>query len=195
MLAVPEPLGMSVEDAVRSALAQRPDVQAAVAAARETDRRRAAESRGLLPDVGLSGGYKGTSGYSAATFGVILTPPVLNSNGGARERATGEWLLADAERRALEIRAAGEVRAAYDAVRAMDSLAVQSTASSAARADEIAAAAEAAYREGAATLTETLETLRAVADVREATLRSLAARHLIRLELRRAMGAPVLEVP
>jgi outer membrane protein TolC len=194
-ITAPQPLDLAIEDALSTALAQRPDVQAAQAAVRETDRRRAAESRGLLPDVGLSGGYKGTGGFSSATFGVILTPPLMNTNGGARERAMGEWLLADAERRALEIRVSGEVRAAYDAVLAMDALDVRSDASSAQRADTIAAAAEAAYREGAATLTETLETLRAVADVREATLRALAARHLIRLELRRAMGAPVLEVP
>lgn len=194
-LDVPAPLSVSMEEALRDALANRPDVQAAQAAVREADRRRAAESRGALPDVGLSGGYKGTAGFSAATFGVILTPPLMNSNGGARERATGEWLMADAARRALEIRVAGEVRAAYDAVQAMDSLAFRSDASSALRADAIAAAAEAAYREGAATLTETLEALRAVADVREATLRALADRHLIRLELRRAMGAPVLELP
>jgi outer membrane protein TolC len=194
-LDTPAPVGVSIEEALRDALANRPDVQAAQAAVREADRRRAAESRGVLPDVGLSGGYKGTAGFSAATFGVILTPPIMNSNGGARERATGEWLLADAERRALEIRVAGEVRAAYDAVTAMDALAFRSDASSAQRADTIAAAAEAAYREGAATLTETLEALRAVADVRAATLRALADRHLIRLELRRAMGAPVLELP
>ncbi len=188
-------LSISADEAQRAALNDRPDVQAARALVREAERRRAAESRGVLPDVGLSGGYKGTGGFSTATFGVILTPPVMNSNGGARERATGEWLLADAERRALEIRVAGEVRAAYDAVLEMDALRVRANASSAARADEIAAAAEAAYREGAATLTETLEALRAVADVRDATLRALADRHLIRLELRRAMGAPVLEVP
>lgn len=194
-LTTPEPLDLAIADALSTALAQRPDVQAAQAAVREADRRRAAESRGVLPDVGLSGGYKGTGGFSSATFGVILTPPLMNINGGARERAVGEWLLADAERRALEIRVSGEVRAAYDAVLAMDALDVRSDASSAQRADAIASAAEAAYREGAATLTETLEALRAVADVRDATLRAIAARHLIRLELRRAMGAPVLEVP
>lgn len=190
-----EPLALSADDAQRAALNNRPDVQAARALVREVDRRRAAESRGVLPDVGLSGGYKGTGGFSTATFGVILTPPLMNANGGARERATGEWLLADAERRALEIRVAGDVRAAYDAVQEMDALVIRADAASAERADAIAAAAEAAYREGAATLTETLEALRAVAEVREAALRALADRHLIRLELRRAMGAPVLEVP
>ncbi|MBA3854212.1 MAG: hypothetical protein C0503_07340 [Gemmatimonas sp.] len=189
------PLALTADDAIAQALAQRPDVLAAQAAMREADRRRAAESRGTFADVGLTAGYKGTGGYSTSVIGLFVTPPILNANGGNRERSTGEWLLADAERRALEIRVRGEVRAAYDAVMAMDGLAVRADASSASRADELAAAAEAAYREGHATLTETLETLRAVADVRAAALQATADRHLIRLELRRAMGASVLEMP
>lgn len=191
----PKPLTLSNEEAIQHALAQRPDVLAARAAVQMADRHRAAESRSILPDVGLTGGYKGTGGYSTTVVGLLITPPLLNSNGGAREQATGEWLLADAERRALEIRVTGEVRAALDAVRAMDALASGADARQLARADTIAVAAEAAYREGAATLTETLEALRAVADVRAAGLRAIADKHLIRLELRRTMGASVLEVP
>lgn len=189
------PLSLSADDAIAQALEARADLRAAQAAVREADRRRAAESRGTFSDVGVTAGYKGTGGYSTGVFGLVITPPLLNANGGNRERATGEWLLADAERRALEIRARGEVQAAYAAARAMDALAVRASTGSAARADELATAAEAAYREGHATLSETLETLRAVADVRAAALQATADRHLIRLELRRAMGAPVLETP
>ncbi len=188
-------LALTADEAINRALAERPDVRAAQAAVREAERRKAAEARGSFADVGLTAGYKGTGGYATGVVGLLVTPPILNANGGNRERATGEWLLADAERRALEIRVRGEVQAAYDAAQAMDALAVRADAASAARADELAAAAEAAYREGHATLTETLETLRAVADVRAAALQATADRHLIRLELRRAMGAPVLETP
>jgi outer membrane protein TolC len=63
------------------------------------------------------------------------------------------------------------------------------------RADLIAAAAEASYREGAATLTETLEALRAIADVRATGLQAIADRALTRLDLRRALGASALETP
>jgi outer membrane protein TolC len=188
-------LQISADEAIAQAMAQRPDVRAAQAAVREAERRRAAEVRGTFADVGVTAGYKGTAGISTGVIGLFVTPPLLNANGGNRERATGEWLLADADRRALEIRVRGDVQAAYDAARAMDVLAVRADAASAARADELAVAAEAAYREGHATLSETLETLRAVADVRAAALQATADRHLIRLELRRAMGAPVLETP
>jgi outer membrane protein TolC len=179
--------------AVAAALDARPDVIAAAAAAREADRRRAAARRNTLPDVGLSGGYKGTSGFATAQFGLLITPPFLNANGGAREQATGEWLLAEADRRATELRAANEVRAALAAVRALDAGTRGFDAGFPARADAIATAAEASYREGAATLTETLEALRALAEGRAVGIRAVADRALARLALRRAIGAPVLE--
>jgi cobalt-zinc-cadmium efflux system outer membrane protein len=193
--ALPPVDSLAIDAAVARALAARPDVRAAVAATRIADRRRAASRRGTLPDVGLSGGYKGTGGFSAATFGVILTPPIANFNGGAREASEGEWLLADAERRTAELRAANEVRAAIEAVRAMDDGTRGFDDSFLVRADLIAAAAEASYREGAATLTETLEALRAIADVRATGLQAIADRALTRLDLRRALGASALETP
>lgn len=180
---------------LRAAIARRPDVMAATAAAREADRRSASARRAAVPDVGLSGGYKGTSGYSTAQFGVILTPPLLNANGGAREESHGAWLLADAERRATELRALHEVRAAQEAMRAMEAATATLDAGVLARADTVARSAEAAYREGAATLTETLEALRAISELRIAAVRALAERALVRLDYRRALGAPVLETP
>jgi len=179
--------------AVAAALESRPDVIAATAAAREADRRRVAERRNTLPDVGLSGGYKGTGGFASAQFGLLFTPPLLNASGGAREQATGEWLLAEADRRATELRAANDVRAALVAVRALDAGTRGFDADFPVRADAIATAAEASYREGAATLTETLEALRALAEGRAVGIRAVADRALARLALRRALGAPVLE--
>lgn len=179
--------------AVATALAARPDVRAATAAAEQADRRAAAERRGALPDVGLSGGYKGTGGFATSQLGLIITPPLLNANGGARERALGEWLLADADRRATLLRATHEVRAARAAVEAMDAATRGMDGDAEQRAELVAAAAESAYREGAATLTETLEALRAVTDLRVAAIRAVADRSLTRLELRRAMGVPAVE--
>jgi outer membrane protein TolC len=183
----------SPADVEARALADRPDVASARAAAREAERRRAAERRGTLPDIGLSGGYKGTGGYATGQFGVVLTPPLLNLNGGHRERATGEWMMADAERRATELRAAHEARAALAAAQALDAGTAALDAAFAARADTVASAAEAAYREGAATLTELLEAHRARAEARAAGVRAVADRALARLDLKRALGASPLE--
>ncbi len=170
-----------------------PLLAAARAAAREAERRQAAESRGALPDVGLSGGYKGTGGYATATFGVILTPPLLNLNGGNRERSTGERLIADAELKAAELRVVAEARAALASARALDEGTAGFDGGFAERADLVASAADAAYREGAATLTELLEAHRARAEARSAGVRGQTDRALARLTLRRAMGASALE--
>jgi outer membrane protein TolC len=104
----------AVEDALIAAGRDRPDLAAARAMERAADRRAAAEVRGTLPDVGLSGGYKGTGGYSTTTIGVILTAPLLNLNGGNRERSAGELLMASADSRAVELRVGTEVRAAIE---------------------------------------------------------------------------------
>ncbi len=178
---------------IASARRDHPLLAIARAAAREAERRHAAESRGTLPDVGLSGGYKGTGGFSTATFGVILTPPLLNLNGGNRERTAGEEIIATAELRAAELRVVAEARAALAAAQALDDGTSAFDAGFADRADLVASAADAAYREGAATLTELLEAHRARAEARAAGVRGQMDRALTRLALRRAMGASALE--
>ncbi|MCC7001265.1 MAG: TolC family protein [Gemmatimonadaceae bacterium] len=178
---------------IATARRDHPLLAVARAAAREAERRHAAESRGALPDVGLSGGYKGTAGYSTATFGVILTPPLLNLNGGNRERTAGEELIANAELRAAELRVVAEARAALASARALEDGTAAFDKGFAARADLVASAADAAYREGAATLTELLEAHRARADARAAGVRGQMDRALTRLALRRAIGASALE--
>ena len=185
----------SVEVALAAATQDRPDVRAAQAAVRAADRRRTAERLGTLPDVGLTGGYKGTGGFETALFGVMVTAPVFNTNGGNRERAAGEWLQADAERRATERRATTEVRAALIAARVIEDGTAGFDDAFVARADVVAGAAEAAYREGAASLIELLDAFRAAADARTARVRGLQDRALARLDLRRAMGAPAVETP
>lgn len=181
--------------ALAAATRDRSDVRAARAAVRAADRRRTAERLATLPDVGLTGGYKGTGGFATSVVAVTVTAPLLNTNGGNRERAAGEWLVAEAERRAAEHRATGEVRAARLAAELIDDGTAGFDATFVARADVVAGAAEAAYREGAASLIELLDAFRAAADARTARVRALHDRALARLDLRRAMGAPAVEIP
>ncbi len=185
----------AVDDALIAAGRDRPDLNAARAMERAADRRAAAEVRGTLPDVGLSGGYKGTGGYSTTTIGVILTAPLLNLNGGNRERSAGELLMASADRRAVELRVGTEVRAAIEAAHALDDGTRGFDTAFVDRATVVAAAAEASYREGAASLVELLDAFRAAADARAAFVRGTLDRAIARLELRRAIGAPAVEVP
>lgn len=183
----------SEDAAIEAALRDRPDVNAARAAVRESEGNRTAERRGSLPDIALSGGYKGTGGYSTAMFGVVVTPPFLNANGGNRERAAGELLIAESERRVAELRAENEVRASLAKARVMDDASGYMGGDFAVRALRVVESAEVAYREGAATLTELLEAHRASTDAVLVGIRALADRAIARLELRLAMGAPLLD--
>ncbi len=172
-----------------------PELAMARAAERAAERRRAAESRGVLPDVGLTGGYKGTAGLSTSVIGVTVGAPLLNTNGGNRERSAGEWLLASADRRLAELRVTNGVRAALAAAHGIDAASRGFDDRFAADAAVVAGAAEAAYREGESSLVELLDAFRAAADARAALVRATVDRAMARLELRRAMGAPAVEVP
>jgi outer membrane protein TolC len=157
--------------------------------------RRSAERRAVLPDVALVGGYTGTAGFETSLFGLTLTAPLLNTNAGNRERTAGEWLRAETERRAMELRVSTEVHAALEAARAIDAGTRDFDARFVERADLVAAAAQAAYQEGAASLVELVDAFRAAAEARTAQVRGTLDRALARLDLRRAIGASALETP
>ncbi|MBV6522471.1 MAG: hypothetical protein MNPFHGCM_02619 [Gemmatimonadaceae bacterium] len=185
----------NLDVALAGADRDRPDLAVARSAERAADRRRAAEVRGTLADVALTAGYKGTGGFGTSVIGLSFAPPLLNANGGARERSTGEWLVATAARRTAELRTSTEVYAALEAARALDAGTSGFDAAFVARAEVVASAAEAAYRDGAASLVELLDAFRAAADARAAFVRGTLDRALARLELRHAIGATAVEVP
>ncbi len=178
---------------VARALSQRPELAGARAALRETELRERAEGLGVLPDVGIQAGYKGTGGYQTALLGVAFALPVMNWNGGARERAAGERRIAEAELRDLEAKVRAEASAAWHMLREMTVAIAAIGPDLDARAAIVSTSAEAAYREGATTQLEVLEAQRARAEARATALRATADLLLARLELNRAVGAQVLE--
>ena len=191
-LAAPSTLPVA-DSAVREALSRRPELAGARALARETELRQRAEWLGILPDIGLHGGYKGTSGYRTGIVGVMVTMPVFNLNGGARERAAGDRRTADAELRDLESRVRAEATAAVTAYREIAGAASSIGPDFDGRAATISRSAEAAYREGATSLIDVLDAQRARADARATALRAAAELLLARLDLNRATGASILE--
>ena len=195
-----QPLGeaASVPDeatAIARALAQRPDLAAYRHAADEAAHRATAEKRGVVPDLQLVTGYKQTAGYNTSVLGVIVPLPLFSRNEGMRERMHGESLVATAELRDAELRVRGEVTAALQGIAAMRDALAAGTAGVDARAAEVAQIAEGAYREGAISLMELIEAQRARADSRAAALRWTVDVNLAHLELNRALGAPLLEIP
>ncbi|MBY0492357.1 MAG: TolC family protein [Gemmatimonadaceae bacterium] len=172
----------------RAALRLRPEVQARDAAVQETQRRLAAERRGLFGDLQLQGGTKQTGGFQTGQIGFGMPMPFFNRNGGARQRAGGEAMEARILRADVERAVSGAVSAAWRTY--MDVRAVaRDAATFDARGREVSRIARVAYREGHVTLTELLDAERAAFDAMQAHLRWAADAWLARLELERAIGA------
>ncbi|HEY9429430.1 MAG TPA: TolC family protein, partial [Gemmatimonadaceae bacterium] len=88
-----------VDHAVATAMARRPELDAAekrVAAARSMV---SAEWRATLPDVGVELGAKRTGGFDTGVAAISIGLPIFDRGGGARERARGEQQVAEAELR------------------------------------------------------------------------------------------------
>jgi outer membrane protein, heavy metal efflux system len=181
--------------AVARALAQRPDVAAFRLAAVEAAHRATAERRGVVSDLQFVTGYKQTAGLNTGVVGVLVPLPLFSRNEGMRERMQGESLVASAELRDAELRVHGEVAAAIQAIAALREAQEAGASGIDARAAEVAQIAEGAYREGAISLMELVEAQRARAESRATALRWTVELHLAVLELHRALGAPVLELP
>jgi len=183
----------NVDQAVAAALAHRPELAAAekrVAAARSMV---SAEWRATLPDVGVELGAKRTGGFDTGVAAISIGLPIFDRASGARQRARGEQQVAEAELRStrdrLAAEASGSLRAYHELFAARPAGAARLSEGGA----EVARIAEASYREGAVTLMELLDAERAHADLRAALARWSADVALARMEVNRALGAPIEE--
>jgi cobalt-zinc-cadmium efflux system outer membrane protein len=178
---------------VARAIAERPEMEAArrrVEAARWGVR---AAWRGTLPDAGVQIGAMQTAGRGAALVGIAIELPLRDRGAAARERARGEQALAEAELEVARGRVAAEVAAAIEVyVRLVEAAPAESFAL-AERGAEVARIAGTAYREGAVSLMELLDAQRAHADARTTAATWAAELAMARIELCRALGAPIEE--
>jgi len=182
------------------ARAQRSELLAARARVDETSRRRRAERLGTLPAVGVQVGNRWSSGVLTNTVQVGVALPFFDRNGGNRERARGEQLIAEGDLRAAQSAVDAQVMSAYRAYRvlieAYDRTAdagfgAEGLGALAVRSSEVAGISGVAYREGAIPLFELLDAERVRADVRSAALRAAADVHMARADLLRALGLPI----
>jgi cobalt-zinc-cadmium efflux system outer membrane protein len=202
---VPQPtdtLGIAAVESVPAleallpiARAQRSELRAAQSRLDESMRRQLAERLGTLPAVGVQAGSKRTSGYKTGTLQIGVAVPFFDRNGGNRQRAHGEVLVAGGELREAQAAIAAEVTAAWRAYRTLLSEYDRSTSGDLrdleTRGGTMATIAATAYREGAIPLFELLDTQRVRSEVRVAALRASADLRLARLDLLRALGLPV----
>ena len=190
----------SLETLLTLARGRRSELISAQARVYETQRRQLAERLGTLPAVGVQVGSKRTSGFQTGTVQVGVAVPFFDRNGGNRQRARGDLLVAEGDLRAVRSSVDAEVVSAFRAYRALlDEYDRSDDAGTAdetlrtldARGNTVAAIAAAAYREGAIPLFELLDAERVRADVRSATLRAAAGVQMARADLLRAVGLPI----
>ncbi len=179
---------------------RRSELLAAHARVDETSRRQFAERLGALPALGVQVGTKRTSGYKTGTVALGMAIPLFDRNGGNRERAHGDVIIAESDLRSVQAtvdadvisaaRAYATLLAEYD--RAIDpDVAGDGLRDLDTRGARVAAIAATAYREGAISLFELLDAERVRADVRVAALRAAVEVHMARLDLLRALGLAV----
>jgi len=166
----------------------------------ETSRRQLAERLGTFPAMGVQVGNKRTSGFLTQTLQIGVAIPFFDRNGGNRERARGELLMAEGDLRAAQLSVEAQVMSAYRAYRALldeydrtgdAGLTAEGLRTLEQRGATVAGVAGVAYREGAISLFELLDAERVRADVRSTSLRAAAEVQMARADLLRALGLPI----
>jgi outer membrane protein, heavy metal efflux system len=189
------------------ARARRPELVAAQARVAEAQKKVLAEKLGALPAIGITGGSKRTSGLQTGVVAIGFALPLLDRNGGNRERAQGDLLTAQSDLRSAHATIDADVIAAHRAYTALSTEFARVVAGApgsdqrdlAARGATVATIAATAYREGAIALFELLDTERLRADVRSAAVRAAVQVRLAHLDIVRAIGLaaddPLLTLP
>ena len=167
---------------------------AAFRAAGDAARHRVSAARlGVLSDVVVEAGTKQTAGLTTRVVGVAVPLPLFDRNSAARDRATADFQLVQAELRATEHVVRTEVAGALDAYRALLAARPDGIDSLVTRANEVATIAAGAYAAGGGSLLELLDARRARNEALTAALRWVADVQLARLDLLRALGASPLD--
>ena len=187
------PMLPALEPALERALAERPEMEAARRRVQAARWEASAALRGTLPDVGLQVGAMQSVGRAAAVIALSVELPVRDQGTAARARARGELALAEAELEATRRRVEAEVAEALAAYRQLAGAFPAESAALAERGAEVARIAAAAYREGAVSLVELLDAQRAHTSARASAATWSTELALARIELVRALGAPIEE--
>ena len=182
----------SPEAVVAIALDRRSELAALRAARDAALHRVSAEQRGMLADVAVQAGTKQTAGYTTRVIGVALPLPFFDRNTAARDGASADLRLAQADLRTAEQVVRSQVAAALGRYRELLAAHPTGVDSVVERATEVARIADAAYAAGGGSLLELLDARRARTETLGAVLRWVADVQVAHLELLRAIGASPL---
>jgi cobalt-zinc-cadmium efflux system outer membrane protein len=183
-----QPLTFTLGDLQAKALANRPDLRAAVqGVAAAGSQHELAKADGKV-DVTASGNYSHVNGTSAATFAVSVPLPIFNRNQGEIARTRSAITQAQQQQAATQGQALTDVRDAYEALESSNRLAQFFRGGALDTSQRNRDISEYAYRRGATSLLDYLDAERSYRATQLAWRQTIAA-YLNALEqLREAVG-------
>jgi cobalt-zinc-cadmium efflux system outer membrane protein len=183
-----QPLTFTLGDLLAKALANRPDLRAAVqGVAAAGSQHELAKADGKV-DVTASGNYSHVNGTSAATFAVSVPLPIFNRNQGEIARTRSAITQAQQQQAATQGQALTDVRDAYEALESSNRLAQFFRGGALDTSQRNRDISEYAYRRGATSLLDYLDAERSYRATQLAWRQTIAA-YLNALEqLREAVG-------
>jgi cobalt-zinc-cadmium efflux system outer membrane protein len=173
---------------IAARIARHPDVVAAGASVDRATQLTAYERARRLPEPLVTGGYKRTSGFNTAVFGVTVALPVFDRNDASIARAVAAERAAAADRDALVLRLTQDTAALIRAAETIGARARQAQTELLAPADDVRRAARAAFREGTADVLQLIDAERVYADVHRAAIELRLDALQIAIEARFAIG-------
>jgi len=172
-----------------SAVATRPDVEAAARALEAAEARVTAASSGWVPDPLLGLGYKDQAdGFTGVELTLAIPIPLFDQRDGAHDAARSRQVAAGAGLDLLTREARNDVLAASARHESSRARLAGVGEDLLAEADALREAAEVAYEEGEMTLVELLDAARAFRDTRLMAVRLRADSWIAYYDLLRAMG-------
>lgn len=180
------------------ALAQDPELRAAVLEVRAAESEATSARRDVVPSPTFSAGFKNEqtttderlNGFVAA---VSLPLPLWDRRGGAVDAARAEARRLEAEREAVRRRVQRTLQMIVEAVRAADQQQAALRAQLGPEAEAALLAAEVAFAEGEISLLEWLDAVRAYQEAEAVFANVLAESYTQRAALERLLGVPLIQ--
>ena len=181
----------SLESLREQALAERPDIQAAMREVNAAEERLALERARALPDLTPFVGYKRVAMDNSVLFGVSVPLRIRDRNQPGIARAETDIKTAQTQLQLVKNRALAEVETAYEAFQTAQEQVQTFRSELLEQADESRTIALAAYEEGGSDLLPFLEAQRTRAEVRQQYFRTLFEYRSSLIDLELAVGREI----
>ena len=181
----------SLESLRQQALAERPDIQAAMRELNAAEERLALERARALPDLTPFVGYKRVAMDNSVLFGISVPLRIRDRNQAGIARAETDIKTAQTQLQLVKNRALADIETAYEAFQTAREQVQTFRSELLEQADESRTIALAAYEEGGSDLLPFLEAQRTRAEVRQQYFRTLFEYRSSLIDLELAVGREI----